>query len=243
VQRGEKGYASPLSAKTWGFQDVMLKGQPLKIARPFGSYVMENILLKIAFPAEFHAQTAVECAIHLHKQLKNRIQDIEKIVIQTQESAVRIINKTGPLYNYADRDHSLQYMVSAALLHGNLKPEYYNDEFANDPRIDQLREKMEVVENKSYSKDYLDPEKRSIANSIQIYFTDGTKTQATEVEYPIGHKRRRAEGIPLLIEKFENAMSKHYSADELAARKNLFLDQDALNAMPVDEFMNLFVKH
>ncbi len=173
TMQGEMGYPSALTAKKWGFYDTVMHGQPLKFARPFGTYVMENVLFKISFPAEFHAQTAVECAIKLYPEIKNRLDQIEKIVLTTQESAVRIISKSGPLHNPADRDHCLQYMVAVALLHGDLKADYYENEFANDPRIDKLREKMHVEEDKQYSHDYLDPEKRSIANSIQIFFKDG----------------------------------------------------------------------
>ncbi len=241
VLKKEMGYRSALSAKKWGFNDVMLRGEKLSIPRPLDSYVMENILYKISFPAEFHAQTAVECAIRLHNDVKNRFDQIEKIVMTTQESAVRIISKTGPLHNYADRDHCLQYMVAAGLIFGDLKAEYYQDEFAKDPRIDNLREKMIVQEDLQFSKDYLDANKRSIANSIQIYFKDGSKTDKITVEYPIGHLRRREEGIPLLIKKFENNMTTHYSGAEVQQLKELFLNQDALEKMPVNEFIEKFL--
>jgi 2-methylcitrate dehydratase len=239
--QGETGYPSALTAKKWGFYDTTLRGQSLHLPQEFGSYVMENILFKISFPAEFHAQTAVECAIALHPAVKDRLQDIEKIVLTTQESGVRIISKTGPLHNPADRDHCLQYMVAAGLIFGDLKAEYYEDKFAKDPRIDSLREKMHVSEDTKFSKDYLDPEKRSIANSIQIYFKDGTHTEKVLVEYPIGHNRRREEGIPLLVKKFENNLSHLFSEKEIAARKALFLDQKKLEEMPVNEFMEMFV--
>lgn len=241
VMQGEMGYPSALTAKTWGFYDVTFRNQHLRFPRAFGSYVMENILFKISFPAEFHAQTAVECAILLHPKIKDRLDKIEKIVINTQESAVRIISKTGPLYNPADRDHCLQYMVAVGLLFGDLKADYYENKFAEDPRIDKLRDKMKIHEDPQFSKDYLDPEKRSIANAIQIYFTDGSHTEKVQVEYPIGHKRRREEGIPLLIKKFENNLSKHFSKSEIQNKVSLFLDQEKLEKMPVNEFIELFI--
>lgn len=237
VKQGEMGYGSALTAKTWGFYDVTFRGKKLSLPRAFGSYVMENILFKISFPAEFHAQTAVECAILLHDQVKNRLDQIDKIVLTTQESAVRIISKTGPLYNYADRDHSLQYMVAAGLIFGDLKAEYYDDNFASDPRIDKLRDKMHVEEDPQFTKDYLDPEKRSIGNAIQVFFTDGTKTDKVQVEYPIGHKRRREEGIPLLLKKFEDNMATHFSDHISQELRDLFLDQKKLEVMPVNELM------
>ena len=202
---------------------------------------MENILFKISFPAEFHAQTAVESAITLHDIVKHRLDQIDKIIITTQESAMRIISKTGPLYNYADRDHCLQYMVAVALLHGNLKADYYTDQFADDSRIDMLRSKMQVIEDPKFSKDYLDPDKRSIANAIQIYFQDGAYTDKVQVEYPIGHKRRREAGIPLLINKFAENMMTHFSNQKTETVMQLFLDQEKLENMPVHEFMGLFV--
>lgn len=241
VQKGEMGYPSALTAKTWGFYDVMFRGQHFRLPRQLDAYVMENILFKISFPAEFHAQTAVECAILLHDQVKNRLNQIDKIVLQTQESAVRIISKTGPLHNPADRDHCLQYMVAAGLIFGDLKADYYEDKVAEDPRIDMLREKMLVQENTQYTADYLDPNKRSIANSIQIYFKDGTHTDIVEVEYPIGHKRRREEGIPMLIKKFENNLATTLTSSQVKNITQLFLDQSQLEHMPVNEFMELFV--
>lgn len=241
VKQGEMGYPSVLSAKTWGFCDVQLHGQPLRIAREFDAYVMENILFKISFPAEFHAQTAVECAIALHDTVKHRLDQIDKIILTTQESAVRIISKTGPLHNYADRDHCLQYMVAAGLLMGQLKADYYTDAFAQDPRIDQLRSVMQVVEDPQFSKDYLDPSKRSIANAIQIYFKDGTATEKVQIEYPIGHKRRREEGIPLLLNKFKENLSAHFAVDKIASLTELFLNQEKLEAMTVDQLMRLLL--
>ncbi len=243
VKQGEMGYPSALSVKTWGFYDVLFRGQAFRLPRAFDAYVMENILFKISFPAEFHAQTAVECAIALHESIKNRLDQIDKIILTTQESAIRIISKTGPLYNYADRDHCLQYMVAAGLLFGNLKAEYYTDQFASDPRIDALRSKMLVTEDPQFTKDYLDADKRSIANAIQIYFKDGTHTDKVQVEYPIGHKRRREEGIPLLLKKFENSLASHFSKEQVSQMLALFSEQKKLETMPVSEFMQLFVKN
>jgi 2-methylcitrate dehydratase len=240
TMQGEKGYASPLTAKKWGFYETVMKNQSLKLARPFGAYVMENVLFKISFPAEFHAQTAVECAILLHPQIKNKLDQIEKIVLTTQESAVRIISKSGQLHNPADRDHCLQYMVAAALLKGDLKADYYEDSFAHNPQLDKLREKMTVEEDKQFTKDYLDPEKRSIANSIQIFFKDGTHTDKVVVEYPVGHRRRREEGIPLMFKKFEENMATLYPANKVQELTKLFQEQEKLEKMPVNEFMDLF---
>jgi 2-methylcitrate dehydratase len=238
--QGEMGYPSALTAKQWGFYDVAMKGHLLHLPQNFSSYVIENILFKVAFPAEFHAQTAVECAIALHHKIQNRFNDIEKIIITTQESAMRIINKTGPLYNPADRDHCLQYMVAIGLIFGDLKPHYYENEFAKDPRIDLLRDKMLVKEDVKFSKAYLDPEKRSIANAIQIYFNDGTHTEKVQVEYPIGHLRRRAEAIPLLRQKFKNNLSALFNDDQIIERLTLFDHQDLLEKMPVHTFMDLW---
>lgn len=242
VLKGEMGYPSALTAKTWGFYDVNFKTQAFKLPRKLGSYVMENILFKISFPAEFHAQTAVECAIALHPQIKQKLNDIEKIIITTHESAIRIINKTGPLHNPADRDHCLQYMVATALLFGDLKADYYEDDVANDVRIDALRNKMHVEEDIQFSKDYLDPDKRSIANSLQILFKDGTKTEKIIVEYPIGHKRRREEGIPLLLQKFDSNMKTLFSASKADALRDLFLNLSELEVMPVNQFIERFLK-
>lgn len=239
--RGEKGYPSALTAKKWGFYDVLFKNQPFTFERPYGSYVMENVLFKISFPAEFHAQTVVEAAIQLHPQVKNKLNEIEKIVITTQESAVRIISKTGPLYNYADRDHCIQYMAAIGLIYGGLTADHYDDKTAADSRIDSMRDKMEVIEEKRYSQDYLDPEKRSIGNSIQVFFKDGTKTDKIEVEYPIGHRRRRQEGIPLLIEKFKNNAGTRFNKEKVEELLKLFSDQQRLENMSVVDFMNLWV--
>lgn len=239
VKQGEIGYPSALTAKTWGFYDVLFHGNAFRLPRPLNTYVMENILFKISFPAEFHAQTAVECAIALHNKVKNQLDKIEKIVITTHESAIRIINKTGPLHNPADRDHCLQYMIAIGLLFGDLKAEHYEDGIAADPRIDLLRAKMHVEESPQFSKDYLDTEKRSIANALQIYFTDGSCTEKVIVEYPIGHKRRREAGIPLLIEKFEKNLSKHFPDKKIQELIALFLNQQKLEDMPVNEFIEL----
>src|SRR4029079_4416550 len=195
TQTGEMGYPSVLTAKGCGFYDVLFKGKPFRFQRPFGSYVMENILFKISFPAEFHSQTAVECAMQIHQDMKSRgkaVEDIKKIRIRTQEAAIRIIDKKGPLNNPADRDHCIQYMVAIPMIHGRLTAADYEDDIARDPRVDALRDKMECVEEKQFTKDYLDPEKRSIANAIQVFFKDGSKTGEVVVEYPIGHRRRRA---------------------------------------------------
>jgi 2-methylcitrate dehydratase len=239
--KGEMGYPSALSAKTWGFYDILFQGKAFKFQRPYGSYVMENTLFKISFPAEFHAQTAVEASIPLHPQVKNRLEQMEKVVITTQESAMRIINKRGPLYNPADRDHCIQYMTAIGLIFGRLTAADYEDGVAADPRIDALREKMVCVENQQYSRDYLDPEKRSIANAVQVFFKDGTHTENVAVEYPIGHQRRRKEGIPLLEEKFKTHLSHRIPAKQAAAILELCQDQARLERTPVNEFVDLFV--
>ncbi len=233
---GEMGYPSVLTARTWGFQDVSFKGQPVKLARPLGSYVMEQILFKISFPAEFHAQTAVECAVQLHPFVKDKLADIARIELTTHESAIRIIDKTGPLHNPADRDHCLQYMTAIGLLFGNLTAEHYEDKVAADPRIDALRAQMVVTEDKQFSRDYLDPEKRSIANAVQVFFRDGTKTERIEVHFPIGHRRRRKEGIPILQQKAAAAFIAHYGKSKSEGLTALFSDRVKLDAMPVQEF-------
>jgi 2-methylcitrate dehydratase len=241
VAKGEMGMPSALSAPQWGFYDVLFKGKKFSFQRPYGSYVMEQVLFKISFPAEFHAQTAVECALTLHPQVADRIADIERIELTTQESAIRIISKEGPLHNPADRDHCLQYMVAIGLLHGELKAEHYEDEVAANPGIDRLRELMVVKEDPRYSQDYHDPDKRSIANAVQVFFTDGSSTDKIEVEYPVGHRRRRAEGIPLLEQKYLAALQQRFP--QLQAQKvyDLCLDADRLNATAVNEFMDMLV--
>lgn len=241
VLKGEMGYPSALTAPTWGFYDVLFRGQPFKFQRGYGSYVMENVLFKVSFPAEFHAQTAAECAMILHPQVKDRLDEIERVVLTTHESAIRIIDKTGPLHNPADRDHCIQYMTAVPLIFGRLTAEDYEDDVAADPRIDALRTKMVVVENRQYSVDYLDPEKRSIGNAVQVFFKDGTFTEQVGVEYPIGHRRRREEGIPLLIEKFSRNLSTLFPAERVAEILDAFADREKFEAMPVNVFMDLWV--
>ncbi len=241
ARTGEMGYPSVLTAKTWGFYDVLFKGRAFQFPRPYGSYVMENVLFKISFPAEFHAQTAVECALQLHPLVKDRLADIRKITIRTHESAIRIIDKQGPLYNPADRDHCIQYMVAVPLIFGRLTADDYEDDVAADPRIDALRAKMECVEDKQFSRDYLDPDKRSIANAITVEFTDGRKTDEVVVEYPIGHRRRRREGIPLLEAKFATNLARRLPPKQRSAILALCADAKKLEATPVNEFVDLFV--
>ena len=236
---GEMGYPSALSAKTWGFEDVLFKGESLRIPQNFGSYVMENVLFKISFPAEFHAQTAVEAAVSIHPEIIDRLDEIDKIEITTHESAIRIISKVGELNNPADRDHCLQYMVAIGLLKGNLVAEDYEDEVAQNPRIDELRSKMVVTENKKYSEDYLDPEKRSIANKLRVLFKDGSSTQEIEVEYPIGHRRRRNEGIPVLEKKFLSNLKTVFDDEKSEQIYKEFLDFDKLTSMSVVDFQKL----
>lgn len=241
TMQGEMGYPQAMTAKKWGFYDALFKGQPFAFQRPLTSYVMENVLFKVAFPAEFHAQTAVECALQLHLLIKDRINDIASILIETQESAKRIIDKTGPLTNPADRDHCIQYMVAVALLKGELTAEDYEDAAYNDPKLQMLREKMTVEENKSFSKDYLDPDKRSIGNALTIHFNDGTSTPRIVVEYPIGHRRRRQEAVPLLFEKLKNNLSTHFSREKTEALAAIFNDHQKLIQMPVNVFMDQFI--
>lgn len=248
VMKGEMGYPSALTAKTWGFYDVLFKGKPFAINQPYASYVMENVLFKISFPAEFHAQTAVECALQLHPNHINNIDTLEKInhidriEITTHESAIRIIDKTGPLNNPADRDHCIQYMASVGLLKGNLTAQDYEDAVAQDPRIDALRAKMQCIENKQFTQDYLDPSKRSIANALQIFYHDGTHSEKITVEYPIGHRRRRTEGIPELIKKFSKNLNREFDPEHAEKILNLNLDYEKLAATPVHEYVDLFVK-
>ncbi|MEC7268728.1 MAG: bifunctional 2-methylcitrate dehydratase/aconitate hydratase [Pseudomonadota bacterium] len=243
TKKGQIGYPSAITAPIWGFQDVLFKGKNLVLNQEFESYVMENVLFKISFPAEFHAQTAVEAAVKLHPIIKDKFDEIEKIKIITHESAIRIISKEGKLNNPADRDHCLQYMIAVGLLKGNLVAEDYEDDVASDPLLDQLREKMEVEENKKFSEDYLDPAKRSIANSLQIFFKDGTSTDVEEVHYPIGHKNRRSEGIPILISKFERNLSTQFSNQHASEIMSLFEDNQRLFNLPVSEFVDFFVKN
>jgi 2-methylcitrate dehydratase len=240
ARRGEMGYPSALSAKTWGFQDALFKGQAVRLARPLGSYVMENILFKVSFPAEFHAQTAVEAALQLHPRIKDRLEQVEKVVITTQESALRIIDKRGPLYNPADRDHCIQYMTAIGLIFGRLTAEDYENRIAADPRIDALREKMVCVEDSDYTRDYLEPSSRSIANAVQIFFKGGSQTEKVEVYYPIGHRRRRAEAVPLLFDKFEENLASRFPDRRIHRLMELFHDAERLDATPVQELVNLF---
>ncbi len=239
AERGEMGYPSAITAKGWGFQDVSFAQKELVFKQPYGTYTMENILFKISFPAEFHAQTAVEAAIILHPEIKQRLHEIDKIVIKTQESADRIINKTGPLDNPADRDHCLQYMVAIGLIKGNLTAEDYEDNVANDPRINQLRDKMEVSEDKRFSREYLEADKRAIGNAIQIFFKDGSSTDNIIVDYPVGHRRRRDEGIPLLKEKFEHNLRGRISQKNSNQLLALCSNQNTFENATVDEVMNL----
>jgi 2-methylcitrate dehydratase len=235
--KGEMGYPSALSAKTWGFQDVLFKGKSLSLPQPFGSYVMENVLFKISYPAEFHAQTAVEAAMALHGQILPKIDDIERISIETQEPGMRIIDKTGPLANPADRDHCIQYMVAIPLLFGRLNAADYEDRIAAEPRVDALRAKMQVKENPAFTKDYYDPEKRYIGNAVQVFFKDGSASQRVQVDYPIGHRKRREEGSPKLVKKFEASVAAHFNPKQAESIKAMFADPRALAAMPVSEFV------
>jgi 2-methylcitrate dehydratase len=244
AKTGEMGYPSVLTAKTWGFYDVLFKGQPFEFQRPYGSYVMENVLFKISFPAEFHAQTAVEAAMQLHAKLNasgRRIEDIAKITIRTHEAAIRIIDKQGPLSNPADRDHCIQYMIAVPLIFGRLTAADYEDDVARDLRIDALRATMQCVEDPQFTNDYHDPDKRSIANALTVEFSDGSKFDEVVVEYPIGHRRRRAEGIPLLVEKFRTNLARRFPAKQQQAILDVSLDQAKLEAMPVNEYVDLYV--
>jgi 2-methylcitrate dehydratase len=239
--RGEMDIPSILTAKLWGFQDRLFGGKDITLARKLGSYVMEQVLFKISFPAEFHAQTAVECAMQLHPQIKDRIDDVKKITIRTHESAIRIIDKKGVLANFADRDHCIQYMTAVPMIFGRLVASDYEDEVAADPRIDALRAKMVCVEDKQFTKDYLDPDKRSIANGITVEFKDGKKLKEVVVEYPIGHRRRRKEGIPVLIEKFKHNLSLKIAPKKAKQILALCDDRAALESTPVQDFVGLFV--
>ncbi|MBV8780988.1 MAG: bifunctional 2-methylcitrate dehydratase/aconitate hydratase [Phycisphaerae bacterium] len=242
TMRGEMGLPSVLTAPRWGFQDVLFGGKPITLQRPLGCYVMENVLFKISFPAEFHAQTAVEAAVKLHPQIVGRLNEIRAIHVWTHESAIRIICKTGPLSNPADRDHCLQYMIAIGLLYGDLDALHYEDAFhRRDVRIDRLRALMAITEEPRYSADYLDPSKRSIANALQIEFNDGSKTEKIEVDYPIGHRRRRGEGIPLLVDKFFANLQTRFPIGRCREIQNACEDQARLEGMGVDEFVRMFV--
>ncbi len=245
AQVGEMGYPSALTAKTWGFYDSLFRGEHFKFQRPYGSYVMENVLFKISFPAEFHSQTAVEAAMTIFgkmRELGKSASDIEKVTIRTHEACIRIIDKKGPLNNPADRDHCIQYMVAVPLLFGRLTARDYEDEQAHDPRIDALRERIHCVEDVRFTADYHDPKKRSIANALTVTFTDGTQLDEVVVEYPIGHARRRVEGIPLLVEKYKTNLARIFSKTQQTEILNVSLDRQRLEGTPVNEFMDLFVK-
>jgi 2-methylcitrate dehydratase len=242
--KGEMGIPSVLTAKGWGFYDSLFKGKEFKFQRPYGSYVMENVLFKISFPAEFHSQTAVECAMNLHGTLQGMgrtADDIKKITIRTHEAAIRIIDKKGPLNNPADRDHCIQYMVAVPLIFGRLTAADYEDRVATDPRIDALRDKITCVEDPQFTRDYHDPDKRSIANALTVEFSDGTKLPEVAVEYPIGHRRRRRDGMPLLIEKFRVNLARRFPQKQQKAILDVSLDRRRLEAMPVNEYVDLFV--
>jgi len=244
TRTGEMGYPSVLTAKTWGFYDVLFKGQEFKFQRPYGSYVMENVLFKISYPAEFHAQTAVEAAMQIHEQMKRlgkKPEDIKRITNRTHEACIRIIDKKGPLHNPADRDHCVQYMIAVPIIFGRLTAADYEDDVAADPRIDKLREKIVCVEDPQFTKDYHDPNKRSIANALTVEFNDGTKLKEIVVEYPIGHKRRRKEGIPLLEAKFRRNLARRFPKKQQDAILEVSLDQKRLEAMPVHEYVDLYV--
>jgi 2-methylcitrate dehydratase len=242
ARTGEMGYPSVLTAKTWGFYDVLFKGNAFKFQRPYGSYVMEHVLFKISFPAEFHSQTAVEAAMQINEELLRlgkTAEDIRKITIRTHEACIRIIDKKGPLNNPADRDHCIQYMVAVPILFGRLTAEDYEDAVAIDKRIDELRDKIVCVEDKQFTKDYHDPEKRSIANALTVEFRDGKKMKEIVVEYPIGHKRRRKEGMPILVEKFKTNLARRFPEKQRAAILELALNQKQLEATPVHEFVDM----
>jgi 2-methylcitrate dehydratase len=248
AKTGEMGYPSVLTAKGWGFYDVLFKGQEFKFQRPiaqWGSYVMENVLFKISFPAEFHSQTAVEAAMTIHGELKKlgkTDKDIKKITIRTHEACIRIIDKKGPLNNPADRDHCIQYMVAVPIIFGHLEASDYEDNVAADPRIDALRDRIVCVEDPAFTKDYHDPKKRSIANALTVEFTDGKKMKEIVVEYPIGHKRRRKEGMPVLVEKFKTNLHRVFAAKQAGAILDLCLNPKKLDATPVNEFVDLMAR-
>lgn len=245
AQSGEMGYPSVLTAKTWGFYDVLFKGNSFKFQRDYGTYVMENVLFKISFPAEFHSQTAVEAAMTIYGQMQEKglkVEDIKHIRIRTHEAAIRIIDKKGPLHNPADRDHCLQYMIAVPLIYGRLTAADYEDDIASNPQIDALREKMETVEDPQYTLDYHDPNKRSIANALTVTMKDGTVLEEIEVEYPIGHKRRREEGIPVLIEKYKTNLARIFPEKQREVLLEKTLDLDTISTLPVHEFVDLMVR-
>jgi len=241
TMKGEMGYKTALSAPEWGFQDILFNGKKIVLSQKLGSYVMENILFKVSYPAEFHAQTAAEAAVELHPEVKDRLDEIEKIVITTHESAIRIIDKKGPLHNPADRDHCLQYITAIGLMNGGITAEDYEEEAAANPVIDQLREKMILEENETYTKEYLNPEKRSIANGVQVFFNDGTSTENIESEFPLGHRFRRDEALPQIREKYKNNMATNYSQKQLDEIEKVSYDYEAISEMNVEEFMSLLI--
>jgi len=240
--KGEMGYPSALTAKTWGFEAALFRGASIRLPQALGSYVMENVLFKISFPAEFHAQTAVEAAMSLHPLVQQRLDQIERVRIETQEPAVRIIDKTGPLANPADRDHCIQYMVAIPLLFGRLTAQDYEDDIARDPRVDALRAKMDVRENPTFTQEYYAPDKRFIGNAIQVFFKDGSVSPRVVVDYPIGHRRRRAEGMPVLVRKFEASVRAHFDSPQARAIIGLCANRIGLEAMRVDEFVAALVR-
>ena len=237
---GEMGYPTVLSAERWGFYDVLFQGAPFGVVRAYDSYVIEQILFKPSFPAEFHAQSAAEAALRLHPEVVDRLAEIERVAIKTQESGARIIDKSGPLHNPADRDHCLQYIVAIALIFGEITAGHYEDDVASDPRIDRLRERARVTAVPRFSRDYLDPDKRSIANAVQVWFKDGGSTDRIEVEFPLGHPSRRTEALPVLRRKFQTSVGTRLPEQQVRAVTDLLGDQPGLEATPVDEFMDLF---
>jgi 2-methylcitrate dehydratase len=242
AKRGETGYPSALSAKTWGFNEVLFKGRPLKLAAPFASHVIEKIQFKLAYPAQRHTQTAAECAVRLHPQVRDRLDSIEKIVLRTHELCIEMVSVTGPLPTAAARDHCLQYVVAVALLHGDITSQSYEDAFAADPRIDMLRSKIIVEEEPRYTREYSDAAKLSNANAVQVFFADGSSTPKIEIEYPVGDAKRRTEGLPLLENKFRSALARAFGQKRQAAIAAVLADGHRLEAMPVNEFMELVAR-
>ncbi|MBI3043068.1 MAG: bifunctional 2-methylcitrate dehydratase/aconitate hydratase [Betaproteobacteria bacterium] len=237
--KGEIGCPAALTAKTWGFYHVLFRDRPFRFQRPFSTYVMENVLFKIPYPTAFHGQSGVEAAIRLHPLVKDRLDDIKRVEARCHNSTMVILDKKGPLHNFADRDHCMQYMMAVGLIYGTMTAEHYEDRIAADPRIDRLRAKMHLAESKQYEREYHDPKKRTNANSIQVFFKDGTKTPLSEVLYPLGHRKRREEGVPVLLKKFETNVARVFAAKQRDAILHACLDQGRLEAMPVNEFMDL----
>ena len=240
--KGEIGCPSALTAKDWGFYHVLFNDKPFRFQRPFGTYVMENVLFKIPYPTAFHGQSGVEAAIQLHPLVKDRLEDIERVEARCHNSTMVILDKTGPLHNPADRDHCMQYMMAVGMIYGTMTAEHYEDHIAADPRIDALRAKMRLEESAQYEREYHDPARRTNANSIQVFFKDGTKTPLAEVLYPLGHRRRRREGVPVLLRKFEASVARVFAPKQSEAILEACLDQRRLEAMPVNEFMDLLEK-